>query len=102
MLVKTVGFLCHLEFISHCKPLTNPYDFKADSNFFLCIGFLYSKGKINLIAVQLHFKISSDTIYLLWTLYTDLPCPLALTIRLVWKNWGFDQANAGKPHKENL
>ena len=52
MLVKTVGFLCHLEFISHCKPLTNPYDFKADSNFFLCIGFLYSKGKINLIAVQ--------------------------------------------------
>lgn len=102
MLVKTVGFLCHLEFISLCKPLTNPYYFKADSNFFLCIGFLHSKGKISLIAVQLHSKISCDTVYLLWTLYIDPLFPLPLTIRLVWKNWGFDQANAEKLHKENL
>lgn len=49
---NVIGFLCFLIFV-FINPSLICTTFKADSNFFLCIEFLHSEGKINLVAVQL-------------------------------------------------
>ena len=73
MLLVSFAFWCLLVFIS---PSLIHTVYKPDSNFFLCIGFLRSKGKISLIAVQLHSR-SILILYIsfgLGTLTSSVPC----------------------------